>query len=219
MELLPGMSLEELSKQYGPLHPGRAVYLLAQVCGALHEAHSTGLIHRDIKPANIFVSQRGGVYDVAKLLDFGLVKSQQTSPQQGAIQSGGFSGTPLYMSPEQALAYDSVDCRADIYSLGVVAYHLVAGRVPFQIQNVLELLSAHRTMQVTPPSTWIPELPSDLEAIILKCLAKKPEDRYQSALELQTAFDQCSLAKVWTARLAEQWWQASSKPGTRHLNP
>ena len=147
MELLPGMSLEELVEKHGPLPPERVVHLLRQICGALQEAHSVGLIHRDIKPANIFASQRGGVYDVAKLLDFGLVKEGQEKPDAGA-KYGSFSGTPLYMSPEQASAYEDVDGRADIYSLGAVAYYLLTGQTPFTSKNVLELLAAHRNSEV-----------------------------------------------------------------------
>ncbi len=119
MELLPGMSLQELVEQHGPLSPGRVVYLLRQVCGALQEAHHVGLIHRDIKPANIFVAQRGGVFDVAKLLDFGLVKERTTGPDDdGKSKYGSFSGTPLYMSPEQASAYEDVDGRAGHLCIG-----------------------------------------------------------------------------------------------------
>lgn len=109
MELLSGLSLEDLVAKHGPLPPERAVHFLRQVCGALQEAHSAGLIHRDIKPANIFAAQRGGVYDVAKLLDFGLVKQGGDEPDGKMARRGLVSGTPLYMAPEQASAYEEVD--------------------------------------------------------------------------------------------------------------
>jgi hypothetical protein len=210
MELLPGKSLEELVEKYGPLPPERVVYLLRQICGALQEAHSVGLIHRDIKPANIFASQRGGVYDVAKLLDFGLVKEGNEKPDSGS-KFGSFSGTPLYMSPEQATAYEDVDGRADIYSLGAVAYYLLTGQTPFTSKNVLELLAAHRNSEVSPPSRLTPTIPADLDQIILKCMAKKASDRFQDAASLKAGLDGCSVAQHWGAEQAANWWQSSQE--------
>ncbi len=213
MELLPGESLEELVDKHGPLPPERVVYLLRQICGALQEAHSVGLIHRDIKPANIFASQRGGVYDVAKLLDFGLVKEGPEQPAAGS-KYGSFSGTPLYMSPEQAAAYDDVDGRADIYSLGAVAYYLLTGQTPFTSNNVLELLAAHRNSEVAPPSRLAPTIPADLDQIILRCLAKQAADRFQNADELRQALDQCGVARQWGPDQAAAWWKAITERTT-----
>lgn len=206
MELLPGMSLEELVEKHGPLPPERVVYLLRQICGALQEAHSVGLIHRDIKPANIFASQRGGVFDVAKLLDFGLVK-EENKKADPAAHHGSFSGTPLYMSPEQASAYEDVDGRADIYSLGAVAYYLLTGQPPFTSKNVLELLAAHLALDVAPPSRLISSIPGDLDEVVLKCMAKKPSDRFQNAEELRQALDRCSVASGWGPEQAAKWWR------------
>ncbi len=208
MELLPGLSLEELAERYGPLPPERVVHLLRQVCGALHEAHAANLIHRDIKPANIFAAQRGGVFDVAKLLDFGLVKERaavSSSGGQGST-SGSFSGTPLYMSPEQAMAYEDVDGRADLYSLGAVAYYLLTGRPPFSGANVVQLLDAHATKEVVSPSTLSHGIPSDLEHVILKCLAKEPSRRFPDAISLERALAQCEVAGNWTVEQAAAWW-------------
>lgn len=213
MELLPGKSLEELVEKHGPLPPERVIYLLRQVCGALQEAHSVGLIHRDIKPANIFASQRGGVYDVAKLLDFGLVKERNDKADTGA-KYGSFSGTPLYMSPEQASAYEDVDGRADIYSLGAVAYYLLTGQTPFTSKNVLELLAAHRNSEVAPPSRLAPTIPADLDQVILKCMAKKASERFQDADELRKALDQCGVASQWGPEQAATWWKATSERAT-----
>ncbi|MFV0446758.1 MAG: serine/threonine-protein kinase [Planctomycetaceae bacterium] len=209
MELLPGMALDEVVKNYGPLPPSRVVHLLRQVCGALSEAHAMELIHRDIKPANIFLSQRGGVYDVAKLLDFGLVKEKQDQAQPG-VKYGSFSGTPLYMSPEQAAAYDDVDGRADIYSLGAVAYYLLTGETPFASKNVMELLAAHQNAEVVPPSQRNAAIPADLDTILLKCMAKHPADRFQSTFELQQALTTCSVADLWTNQDADTWWHRIS---------
>lgn len=213
MELLPGKSLEDLVEKHGPLPPERVVYLLRQVCGALQEAHSVGLIHRDIKPANIFVSQRGGVYDVAKLLDFGLVKERSDKSDTGT-KYGSFRGTPLYMSPEQASAYEEVDGRADIYSLGAAAYYLLTGQTPFTSKSVLELLAAHRNSEVALPSKVNPAVPSDLEQVILKCMAKNPSDRFQDADELRKALDQCGVASQWGPDQAALWWKAISERAT-----
>lgn len=210
MELLPGMSFEDLVENYGALPPERVIWLLRQTCGALQEAHSVGLIHRDIKPANIFVSQRGGVFDVVKLLDFGLVKERDDRPDSES-RYGSFSGTPLYMSPEQASAYEDVDGRADIYSLGAVAYYLLTGQTPFSSRNILELLAAHKNAEVVRPSRLNATIPSDLERVILKCLAKKPADRFQHADELRRALDECAMANDWSSDQAEAWWNSREK--------
>jgi serine/threonine-protein kinase len=205
MELLPGMSFEDIVERHGPLPPGRVIHLLRQICGALQEAHTVGLIHRDIKPANIFASQRGGVFDVAKLLDFGLVKERNDRPDAGA-RYGSFSGTPLYMSPEQASAYEDVDGRADIYSLGAVAYYLLTAQTPFTSRNVLELLAAHRNEEVAPPSKLNPAISTHLEQVILRCMAKNPADRFQDADELRKALEECPESNTWGPDTAAAWW-------------
>lgn len=206
MELLPGMSLEELVQSHGPLPPGRAVHLLLQVCAALEEAHAAGVIHRDIKPANIFVAQRGGVFDVIKLLDFGLVKETAELSPDERRKDITFSGTPLYMAPEQAASYEDVDGRADIYSLGAVAYFLLTGLPPFT-GNTVEVLMAHAQRSVTAPSTRCPGLSSDIDQIVLRCLAKEPAQRFASARELKAALSVCSAAGTWSAQAAADWWR------------
>jgi serine/threonine protein kinase len=149
MEYLPGYSSAELVERYGPLSPARAVYLLWQVCGALAEAHAWPLVHRDLKPANIFVAERGGIYDFAKLLDFGLV-SQRPDEDTQLTQEGSVTGSPLYMSPEQALG-STPDARSDIYSLGAVAYFWLTGQPPFTGDRPMEVLVAHARDPVRPP--------------------------------------------------------------------
>jgi serine/threonine-protein kinase len=175
MEYLPGVSFEEIIKTEGPQPAGRVVHLVRQACDALREAHGIGLIHRDIKPANLFAAQRGGVSDVVKLLDFGLVKPIAEMPAERLTQEGAFSGTPLFMSPEQASGKADVDGRSDIYSLGAVTYALLTGRPPFERQNAFELLIAHARDEVTPPSEYCPDVPADLEAVVLRCLARSPK--------------------------------------------
>lgn len=223
MELLPGLSLEELVERHGPIPPGRVVHLLRQVCGALAEAHSVGLIHRDIKPANIFVAQRGGVHDVAKLLDFGLVKERVAEPDDASFEGGSFSGTPQYMSPEQASAYDQVDGRADIYALGAVAYYLLTGKPPFVGKNVMQLLLAHASHQVVPPSSEVAGLPEDLDGVVLRCLSKTADDRFADAAGLGKALAECQCAADWTDEIAAQWWDdhaaVAGRPRHRDTEP
>jgi hypothetical protein len=202
-------AIKLLKARNGPMPAGRAVFLLRQVCEALQEAHALGLIHRDIKPGNIFAAKRGGFYDVAKLLDFGLVKqSTENGDTSSTTSQGKFSGTPLYMAPEQARAYEDVDPSADVYSLGAVAYYVVTGKPPFDGENILELLFAKRHGCVAVPSDVNPSVPRDLDQIILKCLARNPHDRYQDANNLLAAFDACSAADTWGREQAAQWWQA-----------
>jgi serine/threonine-protein kinase len=212
MEYLPGLSLAELVEKHGPLSPARAVYLLTQTCDALGEAHGRGLIHRDIKPGNIFAAQRGGYFDVAKLLDFGLAKpiASDATPVQ-LTQDGGITGSPLYMSPEQALGDSEPDARSDIYSLGAVAYFLLTGVPPFEGDKPIKLILAHAHDPVVPPSRLRSEIPSDLEQIILRCLAKKPDDRFESVSELRQALADCGV-NGWGADDARAWWQSN---GTR----
>jgi tRNA A-37 threonylcarbamoyl transferase component Bud32 len=210
MEYLPGLSLGDLVDKHGPLPPARAVHLLIQTCDALSEAHSRGLIHRDIKPGNIFSAQRGGIYDVAKLLDFGLAKpvSADVPPVQ-LTQEGSITGSPLYMSPEQALGDSEPDARSDIYSLGAVAYYLLTGVPPFDGDKAIKIILAHAHHPVLPPSRLRSEIPADVEAVVMRCLAKNPADRFQTAVELRQALADCVAAGGWTHEDAARWWQAN----------
>jgi serine/threonine-protein kinase len=205
MEYLPGMSVSELVHQFGPMTPGRVVFLMRQVCGALAEAHNYGLVHRDLKPANIMIAILGGKCDVAKVLDFGLVKltANPEAPQLTADYT--VSGTPQYMSPEQATATE-LDGRADIYSVGAILYFMLTGRPPFQGTNPTELMISHARDPVQPPSKLRADVPDDLEQIVLRCLAKKPDDRFADARALSAALGACSCAGEWGDAEAEVWW-------------
>ncbi|MDP6719007.1 MAG: serine/threonine-protein kinase, partial [Pirellulaceae bacterium] len=208
MELLPGMSLAELIECHGPLPPARAIYLLRQVCSALQEAHDRGLIHRDIKPANIFAAERGGMYDVAKLLDFGLVRETKLSSSTKLTGLNTIGGTPLYMAPEQATAYSKADARSDLYSLGCVAYHLVTGQPPFAGESAMAIILRHSSAEVEAPSRLQHGLPADVDAVIVRCLRKSPGDRFQTATELEQAFAECDCSNEWTREDARSWWQS-----------
>ncbi len=185
MEHLPGLTLAELVKRDGPLLPARAVHFLRQLCGALGEAHACGLIHRDIKPGNVIVCERGKVPDVAKLLDFGLVQTA-TEADDKLTQVGSVMGTPAYLAPEQA-AGEAIDGRTDIYALGALAYFLLTGQPPFAGKTAVKLFAAHLHETPEPPSRLRPDIPPDLEAIVLQCLAKKPDERFANVQELDAA--------------------------------
>jgi serine/threonine-protein kinase len=207
MEYLPGLSLAELVARHGPLPPERAVYLLRQVCLALHEAHDAGVIHRDIKPSNIFAARRGGRNDVAKLLDFGLVQPTTTQLSADPSREGQIIGTPLYVSPEQAMGERKLDARSDIYSLGAVAYFLLTGRPPFDESSAIAALIAHARDQPVPPSRFRDDLPEDLERVVMRCLAKAPADRYPDAEGLELALGECACAGKWDKYQAGRWWR------------
>jgi serine/threonine-protein kinase len=208
MEYLPGLSLEDLVRRDGPLPPGRVVHLMRQVCGALREAHAAGLIHRDIKPGNILVCERGGVPDVAKLLDFGLVRAPGWDPEGGKLtQEGVIAGTPAYMSPDQAGAADRVDARSDLYSLGAVTYFLLTGQPPFVRESALHTLAAHLREEVVAPDRHQAEVPADLQAVVLRCLEKDPARRFPDAAALEQALAACQCAGGWTREQAAAWWR------------
>jgi serine/threonine-protein kinase len=185
------------------------LHLLIQTCDALSEAHGRGLIHRDIKPGNIFSAQRGGFYDVAKLLDFGLAKPVANETPVQLTQEGSITGSPLYMSPEQALGDSEPDARSDIYSLGAVAYYLLTGVPPFDGDKAIKIILAHAHHPVLPPSRLRSEIPADVEAVVLRCLAKNPAERFQTAAELRQALADCVAAGGWTHEDAARWWQAN----------
>jgi len=211
MEYLPGLNLAELVERHGPLPPARAVYLLRQVCGALREAHAAGLIHRDIKPSNIFAARRGGVEDVAKLLDFGLVRPAATARVAHLSGEGEILGTPLFMSPEQATGAQELDERSDIYSLGAVAYYLLTGRPPFEGEGGVAVLIAHARDPVMPPSLVRPDLPEDLERVVLRCLAKAAAERFPNAESLERALGACACAGDWDQDRAARWWRDTDR--------
>ena len=218
MEYLPGLSLAQLVELHGPLPPERVIYLLTQACEALTEAHSSELVHRDLKPGNIFAAKRGGVCDVAKLLDFGLAKPLADLRSPALTQEGSITGSPLFMSPEQATGDRPADARSDIYSLGAVAYYLLTGRAPFDGRTAIRVVIAHAHEPVTPPSEGRLGIPEDLELVVLRCLAKEPEDRYPDAESLRLALEDCGVAGQWNRQIAARWWADHGCPTKRALD-
>ena len=208
MEYLPGLSLSDLVNQFGPLPAARAIYLLRQACDALREAHDSGLIHRDIKPANLMAAFRGGQYDVTKLLDFGLVKTLTEDDSVHLSKDNTVAGSPLYMAPEQIMKTQAPDRRTDIYGLGAVAYFTLTGRPPFLGESAIAVMISHARDPVTPPSALNPSIPADLEQVVLRCLAKNPDDRFPDTTSLGTALESCVDAANWSPRQALDWWQS-----------
>ena len=213
MEYLPGLSLDVLIRRYGPMPPARVIYLLRQACDALHEAHEAGLVHRDIKPANLFAAHRGGHYDVAKLLDFGLVKTLQGGDGMQLSREDTIAGSPLYIAPEQVVHNHPPDRRSDIYSLGAVAYYLLTARPPFTGESPMEVMIAHTRDPVAPPSEVRAGIARDLEAVVLRCLAKQPDDRFPDTPSLAAALAACADAAEWSPDHAAAWWRDNPDAG------
>jgi eukaryotic-like serine/threonine-protein kinase len=206
MEYLRGLNLAELIHRHGPLSAGRVIYLFRQVCAGLAEAHALGLVHRDLKPANIFVAVRGGESDVAKVLDFGLVKRTRDSGAVALTSDRALNGTPTFMSPEQTVGDRAIDARSDIYGLGATMYLVLTGRPPFAGKNPFAVMLAHARDPVVPPSEVCPGMPADLERVVLRCLAKTPDDRYPDVKALARDLSACAAAADWDADNADRWW-------------
>jgi hypothetical protein len=189
MELLEGQTLFELVRSNQRLSVSRALHIAHQATRALAEAHSQGIVHRDIKPENVFITQAGGEPDFVKVLDFGIAKLSHEAANVSLTRTGAIFGTPTYMSPEAANGRP-MDPRSDVYGMGAVMYCMLAGHPPFQSANATELLLAHVN---TPPSP-LNELPGlevspDVDALVLRCLAKNPADRFSDAGQLAQAID------------------------------
>jgi len=209
MELLTGFSLDRFVKDFGPMEPPRVVHVLRQVCHSLGEAHERGLIHRDIKPANIFLCRLGPDDDFVKVLDFGLVTHVQT-PYSGAMltEQGVTVGTPAYMAPEVALGKSGIDGRADIYSLGCVAYYLLTGNSVFSGETPVATVLAHVKDNPLPPSLRSEfDIPASLDELILGCLAKDPASRPATTASLSQRLAATVSADAWTPEAAHAWWE------------
>jgi eukaryotic-like serine/threonine-protein kinase len=198
MEFLGGQPLSKLLEHQQPLPVQRILHLARQIAEGLSAAHAANIVHRDLKPDNIFLVDRGAERDFIKILDFGIAKVS-TSPEGSKLtRAGAVFGTPHYMSPEQA-AGQPVDHRGDIYSFGVILYELASGRLPFDADNFMGILTQHMYKAPVPIRALVPvpqDVPPGLEAIILKCLSKRPEHRYQSMQELIVEFDKLAAGGV-----------------------
>ncbi len=215
MEYLEGMNLEELVERFGPVDAARAIHLLLQVCGSLKEAHGRGIIHRDLKPSNIYLTERGGIHDFVKVLDFGIAKqvsapADRTTPLEDGVltEVGTVVGTPRYMAPEAYMTDRDLDPRSDIYSLGAVAYWLLTGQPPFTDPEPVVLLKKLLTTEPRKPSelTEVP-VPAALDEVVVRCLRSSAGDRYQAVEELELALRAVNITEPWSADRARRWWE------------
>lgn len=181
MECLDGIDLNRAIESEGPMPVDRACQIGIQLCRALGAAHDIGIVHRDLKPENVFLIERDGDPDFVKVLDFGIAKV--THAADGLTRDNDFLGTPHYMSPEQCEGL-GLDQRTDIYALGVLLYEMVSGRVPHDADTAMAILHKHVYERPTPIDLYVPRVPAGMKRIIARCLAKKPEQRYPSTLEL-----------------------------------
>jgi serine/threonine-protein kinase len=204
MELLEGADLQKIVNETGPLPASRVIHVLAQACDALHEAHAIGLVHRDVKERNLILCERGTDLDVLKVLDFGLVKDTREH-DYSITGSGEVCGTPHTISPE-AIRARKLGPTADIYGLGAVGCFLLTARQIFDVESPLELISRHLNAEPIAPSARRPDVPRDLEAVLLRCLRKPPDERPQSARELRRQLLACDDAGRWTQADARTWW-------------
>ncbi|MCG8587618.1 MAG: serine/threonine protein kinase [Pirellulales bacterium] len=217
MELLDGLTLEELVEKFGPQSEARVVHILKQMCGSLAEAHDIGLVHRDIKPANVMLCRRGGMNDVVKVLDFGLVKSVEGASDQMTLTTDGtLAGTPMYMPPEGFSGPDKMTAKSDIYAVGAVGYYLLTGTPVYQTDNLAELCMKQVSESPQLPSARLGQpLLADVEDLLLVCLDKEPEKRPASARVLAEQLGTCGVGH-WTLADADDWWKlhlGDTQPG------
>jgi tRNA A-37 threonylcarbamoyl transferase component Bud32 len=206
MELLSGATLTQVVDAGGPQPVERVVRILRDAALALNEAHDVGLIHRDIKPSNIMLARQGGIPDVTKVLDFGLVKNLGQVDDLEQTNTMSIKGTPHYLSPEAIQDPQGIDARTDLYALGAVGYYLLAGRHVFEGKTVMEVCLHHLHTAPLPLSeTSSQEVPAELEALIFSCLSKSQSDRPKSGQEFADALDRLDVAR-WTRASAEAWW-------------
>ncbi len=183
MEYLDGVELDSAIRG-GPLELGRALHITRQIADALGDAHDQGVIHRDLKPENILLVERDGDPDFVKVLDFGIAKTMDADRSQRKLTQPGLAmGTPEYVAPEQALAL-TTDARSDIYSLGAILYELVTGAQPYRADTYTQVLVLKSTTEPQPPRELRDDLPIEVQEIILKAMARQPDDRYQTMAEM-----------------------------------
>jgi len=219
MEMLDGLDLETLVRQFGAIPPERVAHILRQACHSLGEAHERGMIHRDVKPANIYLCRLGREYDFVKVLDFGLVKYDESQSMMDTVKgtSDLTTGTPAYMAPEMANG-DPVDRRADLYALGCVAYWLLTGHMVFEADSPLKMLIQHIQAPPVPPSLRAGRpVPPALEQLVMRCLEKDPARRPSTADDILAELDRMDLEPPWDQQRARAWWETSMDAPASHL--
>jgi serine/threonine-protein kinase len=218
MEFIEGLALDDLVQNDGPMPAARVVRIVLQVCGALEEAHARGIVHRDIKPANLMLMERGGIPDFVKVLDFGLVKENSPEVSLGVTRDTPLLGTPLYMSPE-AIVSGIVDGRSDLYALGAVAYFLLTGTTVFEGTSMIDVCAQHLSKQPIAPSQRTDRpIPASLDAVILRCLEKKPERRPATARDLANELRAVETEiGAFSDEEAQRWWEERGRKLTHEL--
>jgi serine/threonine protein kinase len=224
MEYLDGLNLHELVHRYGTQPEARVAHILKHICESLAEAHALGLIHRDVKPANVFITDRGGVPDSVKVLDFGLVKHLSSAPDAAQLREvagdDGIVGTPNFIAPEAIRDPNHCDARSDLYSVGVLGYFLLTGREIFDGQTIAELCRKHLDEIPVPPSQRLGKaLDAQFESLLMHCLEKDPAKRPASARELAAQLTACELTQHWTAEQRSTWWATHRKSLTGVQKP
>jgi len=211
------MNLATVVERFGPMPPARAIHLVMQACAALEEAHAAKIIHRDLKPHNLYLTRGEDEPDFIKLLDFGIARLRVEGPgNEHLTQTGTMVGTPAYLAPEVwrgAVA----DERSDVYSLGVTLYYLLTGLTPFEGMSLVQLQAAHLTAK--PLKLALAGRGAEverLEVLLLRCLARVPEERVQSARELREALEALYDPAAWTRADAESFWSMAGPVTTRN---
>jgi serine/threonine protein kinase len=215
MELLSGMDLQVMVDRHGPLAPARVIHFLRQACLSLAEAHQLGLVHRDVKPSNLFVTRLGLEWDFLKVLDFGVVKLEAGPDGAGpALTKPDIPlGTPAYMAPEGVEGGNVLTARSDVYSLGCTAFFLLTGELLFHRGSLFQMASAHVHDPPRAPSEVHGEpIPPGLDALVLRCVAKRPQDRPADAAALLAELDPLARAHPWSAAAATEWWRSMQPP-------
>jgi hypothetical protein len=209
MEYLEGMDLERFVQRFGPIPASRVLFLLLQVTGPLAEAHERAIVHRDLKPSNVFLTMRGGLYDFVKVLDFGLAKRIEGADTPSDLtKTGVVFGTPRYLSPETVYGTAGVGPRSDIYAFGAVAYWMLTGRPPFSADSAVALMIDHvKTVPPRPSEICEVPIPAELDDVVMKCLEKDPDDRFQTVAELEDALRAVPDTAPWTRARAAKWWE------------
>ena len=204
MEYLPGIDLSRLIEEEGAIPANRAAHILCQVCGSLSEAHAQGLIHRDIKPLNIILTERGGLLDFAKVLDFGLVKDLNTDIEHTVADA--IPGTPPYIAPERLSDPRNIDCRSDLYSVGAVAFSLLTGKPLFEGNSSMDI--AYKVVaEVAPRVSEFVDVDAELDQLISDCLERNPDARPQSAQAIIDRLQAIIGQDTWTQAAARNWWE------------
>ncbi len=203
MEYVSGGDLKQFIRRVGQIPSGRAISIAKQICEGLSEAHSLGIVHRDLKPNNIMIDDYGN----ARIMDFGIAR---TIKGKGITGSGVMIGTPDYMSPEQVEAKE-IDQRSDLYSLGVIMYEMVTGRVPFEGDTALSIAMKQKTESPNNPKDYNAQIPDELSSVILKCLEKEKENRFQSAGEAKSELEKIEQGLPTTEHIAPKKKTSTSK--------